>query len=248
MERLLRWVFFGALALLAASCWQRDSLPVQIPTLPTLEQAPMQTSVNEDAFGVALNGVDYRIEPLFDYELYGLVVSFQHHNPERMLHERWNDHLNVADLCVVWGRNAQTLDLSVFEFWNGQFTCYFRTQDQSAWQQFDPHGISNNHLLTADDYLRSQIDRVQVGDQIRLRGQLANYSHGGGFSRGTSTVRTDDGNGACETVYVRDFQILASMSDPWRGLHDVGWIALIMSGGLWLYLVTTGRLAHRADD
>ena len=30
-----------------------------------------------------------------------------------MLHRLWNDHLNVADLCVIWGNNARELELTL---------------------------------------------------------------------------------------------------------------------------------------
>jgi len=146
---------------------------------------------------------------------------------------------------VVWGANAQGLNLSAFEFTNGQFTCFFRTEDHAAWQQFNPNAISNNHLLVDDPYLRDQIDRVRVGDQIRIRGQLANYGHDGGFQRGTSTTRADTGNGACETIYVRDFRILASMDNTWRSVFTLAWIAMALAGVGWLFGVLSGRFAHR---
>ena len=245
MEQLLRWTFLAALVLAPVACWQRDNLPPQIETLAPLASPPLQTPSRGEPFSVARNGVSYQIEPLFDYELHGLVVSARQHDGERMLHERWNDHLNVADLCVVWGSNTQALDLSAFEFYNGQFTCFFRTDDHAAWQQFDPYALSNNHLLANDAYLRAQIDKVRVGDQIRLRGQLANYSHGGGFQRGTSTTRNDTGNGACETIYVRDLAILASMDNAWRSVFRLAWVALSLAGAGWLFGVLSGRFAHR---
>ena len=247
MERLLQWVFLGALALVGVSCWNQDAFPDQLSTLAPLANPPRQTATEEDAFTVSLKGVDYQIEPLYDYELYGVVVSFQHHNGERMLHEDWNDHLNVADLCVVWGANTQALDLNAFKFWNGQFTCFFRTRDQAAWRQFDPTALSNNHLLADDAYLRRRIENVRVGDQSRLRGQLASYSHAGGFQRGTSTSRTDTGNGACETIYVNDFAILSSMDNPWRGALTFGWVTLGLSAGIWLFGIAGGSLRHRAQ-
>ena len=45
------------------------------------------------------------------------------------------------------------------------------------------------------------------------------------FKRGTSVVRTDTGNGACETVYVEAFENLKPGGGPWRTLY---WVALGM--------------------
>jgi len=60
---------------------------------------------------------------------------------------------------------------------------------------------------------------TSVGDQIYFKGYLAEYAHSNRtFTRGTSTSRTDTGNGACETVYVEDYQILrqANRAGDWH--------------------------------
>jgi hypothetical protein len=248
MEKLVQWVFIGSLGLLPISCWQRDDFVSELNILPELAVEPAQQSVSQDPFSVRLNDVDYRVEPQYDYDLHGLVVSYQHHDGDQMLHRLWNDHLNIADVCVVWGRNATALNLKAFEFWNGQFTCFFRTGDDIAWRQFDKTGISNNHLITEDGYLRDLIDEIQIGDQIRLQGWLANYSNGDGFHRGTSTTRTDEGNGACETIYVTRFDILSTMANGWRSVFVAAMLAMLGSGMFWLIAVMRGGFRHRSED
>jgi hypothetical protein len=92
--------------------------------------------------------------------------------------------------------------------------------------------ISNNHLLTDDPLVAKKMRSVRIGDQVRFRGWLAEYSHnhnGQGFRRGTSTVRNDTGNGACETIYVKDFEIIRRGGGPWRAMIWVAW-ALIGIG------------------
>lgn len=247
MEKLIQWIVVGCLGLLPISCWQRDDFAAELAVLPALHDAPDQQPADREPFSVRLNDVDYRIEPLYDYELHGLVVSYQHHDGDRMLHRLWNDHLNIADLCVVWGRNASDLDLNAFDFWNGQFTCFFRTRDSDAWRRFDSAAISNNHLITEDGYLRDRIEAVRIGDQIHLKGWLASYSNADGFNRGTSTTRTDTGNGACETIYVTSFEILSSMANAWRSVFDVALFGFLAGGGFWLLAVMRGGFRHRAN-
>src|SRR5690606_10727633 len=125
--------------------WNADALPASLTPLPALGQEPEQTPIEQPPFRVSQGGVDYEVTPLFRYRLHGLVVSRRTHDGERMLHRRWNDHLNVADVCVVWGDNA-TADLSAFQFWNGQFTCFVETRDSVAWRRFRLDQLSNNHL------------------------------------------------------------------------------------------------------
>jgi hypothetical protein len=247
MEKLVRWIFVGCLGLLPLSCWQRDDFVSDLNILPELSGEPIQIRASDEPFAVHLEDVRYKVEPLYDYTLYGLVVSYQHHDGDRMLHRLWNDHLNIADLCVVWGRNATDLDLNTFDFWNGQFTCFFRTRNNAAWRQFDQTGISNNHLITDDGYLRDLIDNVQIGDQIRLQGWLASYGNDDGFHRGTSTTRTDERNGACETIYVTDFDILSSMANGWRSVFRIALFGVLASVAFWLIAVMRGGFRHQAQ-
>ncbi|MEM8766559.1 MAG: hypothetical protein AAGE43_03890 [Pseudomonadota bacterium] len=248
MEQVLKWVFFACVALLPISCWQRDEFVPDMAILPVLAEEPVQKKVREDPFTVLVNDVAYAINPQYEYDLRGLVVSYEHHDGDRMLHRLWNDHLNVADLCVVWGSNASEIDLNDFDFWNGQFTCFFRTGDQMAWQRFDQNALSNNHLITEDEYLRDLIANVQVGDQIQLSGWLASYSHGEGFTRGTSTTRTDRGNGACETIYVKRFQILSSMDNGWRIVFKASLAGAIICMVIWVLVVARGGFRYRYHE
>ena len=159
---------------------------------------------------------------------------------DHLLHRLWNDHLNVADLCVVWGHNAGGVDLHAFEFANGEFTCTYRTHSEADWRAFRTDQISNNHLITPDPVLRERIGGVAVGDQIHFEGFLASYSNASGFHRGTSTTRNDTGNGACETVYVTDFGIVDPAPRGWRKLCNAALWGLLISGSFWLLGVGKG--------
>ncbi|MEL7373956.1 MAG: hypothetical protein AAGJ36_05790, partial [Pseudomonadota bacterium] len=101
-------------------------------------------------------------------------------------------------------------------FWNGIFTCNFSTRDRAAWNAFDQTEVSNNHIIADDARIRDRVDDVRIGDQIRVRGTLAAYISPNGSKRGTSTTRTDTGDGACETIYVDEFEIVARGRNVWR--------------------------------
>lgn len=240
MGGILKYTFLACFLLLPLSCWYADELDPDLEVLASLAKEPQQTETAAAPFVVEQAGVPYRIEPVQDYALQGLVVSMRHHDGDRMLHRLWNDHLNVADLCVVWGSNADVSRLRQFEFESGQFTCFFRTRDDEAWRRFRPDQLSNNHLLTDDAGLRERIEDVRIGDQVRLRGYLARYGNTSGFHRGTSTTRDDTGNGACETIYVTDFQIMSSMDSIWRSLVPLSWLGMLISGVGGLYGISRG--------
>lgn len=207
----------GSFAWLLVSFWNRNDLPGGIDYVPAIDDEPRQTATSERAFDVNFNDVAYHVEPEYDYDITGMVVSFRHHNEDNSrMHALANDHLNMLDVCVIWGENSRNERLDRISFWNGLFTCNFKTRDQQAWDAFNLHQVSNNHLLSDDEFIRRQVRKVRIGDQIRVRGFLAGYRSEGGSKRGTSTTRTDTGDGACETIYVRDFRIVREATSYWR--------------------------------
>ncbi|MGK7294262.1 MAG: hypothetical protein ACNS61_00365 [Candidatus Wenzhouxiangella sp. M2_3B_020] len=231
--RTIYGLFGAGFAGLALSWWNYDRFADEMALDPAIDEPPRQIEVARPVFTARANEVDYEIRPLYEYELTGLVVSFNRFRPGFGLHERWNDYINVADICVVWGGNARDVDLNAFDFWNGQFTCNFSTGDRRAWERFDGDELSNNHLVTDDPVIRDEIKRLRVGDQVHLRGWLSEYGQPGGPMRGTSTTRTDTGDGACETIYLSEFRILSTMETDWRRSWWISLFVLIAAVALW---------------
>ena len=212
----LKFIIVTSFIWLLISWWNRNDLPHDIELVGELGNDPRQTATSKADFKTVYKDVEYAIEPEYDYDLYGLVVSFRHHDGESQMHLRSNDHLNMLDVCVIWGDNAGNPLIHSFDFWNGIFTCVFKTKDMEAWNSFDQNQISNNHLISDNDHIRDKVQKISIGDQIRVRGFLASYGDVNGGKRGTSTTRTDTGNGACETIYVEHFQIVQSATSSWR--------------------------------
>ncbi len=230
--------------LLALSLWRSESLPEPEQLDPLLQNEPRQDPVYLPPFEATAGGVTYTIKPLAQYELWGLVVS-QHDTSTwwNWIHAAWNDHLNVMDLCVVFAENAERGSYQGLDYSSGQFQCFVQTHSERLWQGFSMRALANNHLLTDDRALARRLRGVRVGDQVHVRGYLSEYSHqlGGGFRRGTSLTRDDTGNGACETVYVQQFEVLRAGGRPWRVLVYVA-LGLIV-----LALVRWVRMPFRAS-
>ena len=156
MRKLIGLVFITCALVLPIAWWFKDSIGA-IDVVQEVLAVPTQNHVAAAPFNVDQGGVTYRVDPQFRYSLNGLVVSRRNHDGNSMLHEMWNDHLNVADLCVIWGDNVTRLDFDAFEFSSGQFTCFVRTRDSVQWARFRMDQLANNHLITADRYLRDLI-------------------------------------------------------------------------------------------
>jgi hypothetical protein len=100
------------------------------------------------------------------------------------------------------------------------------------------NALSNNHLLTDDRATKDALMSAEPGDQIRLKGVLAEYVNAGnGYARGTSLTRDDTGNGACETVYLDEFEILHKANLSVRRLFGFAtWMAAITGIGFLIML------------
>jgi len=223
-SKVFRLGMLACLALWGLALFFADRLPPSGSIFPQLYNEPLQAGDGVPApFQVTVKKVAYTVKPLFRYELWGLVVS--QHRSDSLLdisHRRWNDFLNIKDLCVVWGRNIGSGVFRKMKFWNRDFTCMCEFPDEESARLFSASHLSNNHLLCAEKRLSRQILRARPGDQVHFKGYLAEYSQPANqFSRGTSTERGDTGDGACETVYVTEFRILKRANPVWRALKPV---------------------------
>jgi hypothetical protein len=236
LESLSKFLLLSGSLLLAASIWKNSELPTASTADPVLLQEPLQLATANRPFSVSAEGIRYEVKPLYLYTLHGLVVS--RHDTSSWwdyLHREWNDHLNVADLCVIWGNNLKSEAYREMSFSSGQFTCNFKASSSEVFRKFDLTAISNNHMLTNNPAVAQALRNVKIGDQVRFSGYLAEYSHkhDGGFQRGTSTVRTDTGNGACETVWLEDFEVIRRNSGPWHWLIRTAWVLLGLGVVMW---------------
>jgi hypothetical protein len=227
----------GGTLLLTVSLLLRDALPGPAELRQELRREPVQTATQAAAFQTTVGGVTYTVKPVADYEIWGLVVSG--HDSSTWwdwIHAASNDHLNVVDLCVVFAENVASGGYMGLDYSSGQFVCYWQTRSSEAFQRFSMRAISNNHLLADRAWIASKLRGIRIGDQVRIRGWLAEYAHNHGFAftRGTSLTRDDGGNGACETIYVQDVEVLRNGGGPWRWLVWPA-IGLIVAGAIvWL--------------
>jgi hypothetical protein len=230
--------------LVAASLLLRDVLPAPSGLLPDLRREPVQVPTQAAPFEAKAGGVTYTVKPVADYEIWGLVVS--RHDSDTWwdwIHRASSDHLNVVDLCVVFAENVERGGYVGLHYSSGQFVCNVETSSSDKWQRFSMRALSNNHLLADRSAIVSRLRNVRIGDQVRIRGSLSEYAHNHGFAfkRGTSLTRDDTGNGACETIYVQDVEVLRAGGGPWRWLL---WPAIALSlTGLIVWLRTPFRVS-----
>lgn len=225
------------MSLFITAIYLKDQLPTPINILQALETDPIQRKIEQENFTIQFNKYNYQIYPRFDYNLKGLVVSVQAHSGDKGTHKSWQDYINSADICVVWGNNAKLPTLPQFKFSSGEFTCYVTPPNNKEISEGFNYQISNNHLISENRYIRKKIKALNIGDQIEISGWLADYGKlGKEVERQSSTTRFDTGNGACEIIYVYSIKILKKSVQIWKYLILLSIVGILIS--LFSYIYT----------
>jgi len=241
LHRLANVLMTGGLLVAVAGWWMKDVLPLpQKLQLADLEE-PLQKPVKKPPFDTRVNGVDYRVQPRYRYELNAVVVSLHHSDTWwDYAHKAWSDHVNILDLCVAWGDSVRSGAYRDVSFGNNQWECHWSYSSGRARQHFRNEEVANNHIVTDDPAVAKALRSIRIGDQIRLRGYLVDYM---GWKEGRQTVqrvssesRTDTGNGACEVLYVDGFESLGSANRGWRIAQWSGLWTLFLGLVLWVFL------------
>jgi len=182
-------------------------LPDPDIAIPEVSQDPIQTDIREENFTFDYRGTEYRVQPITDYEIWGMVTT---HNNINAWYNYYHDEdtVNFKDVCLAWGDNISTGVYQDTKFTSGEWTCYYEVWGEDNIAKFNPLQVSNNHLLAADKKIQDTIKKMRKGDQIYLRGKLVGYaesSQPANMYRMTSLVRDDHG---CEIIYVEEAKIL----------------------------------------
>lgn len=239
----LRLCFLGLLLLLVVSIYKSDDLPPVEDILRQVHLSPVQKETDQRPFTQKIDDRNYVITPKASYELTGLVVSVAD------LDRQWfniyykEDPLNIRDFCVIWGGNVARDDYQKVRFSSGVWTCFF---EHGFGVSFNPHELSNNHILPAHTDIADKLRETEVGDQIRLQGLLVDYELPDKGRRPSSLIRNDTDDGACEVVYVMEFDFLKRGNVLWRLTRDMTkWLAIAVFLGVCVtYFLYDFRLDH----
>jgi hypothetical protein len=246
LQSVSKWMAIASLLILLIALFYKDRLPEADFYRQERLGEPEQRQTRDTPFWIETEGQRYRVEPLYDYSLEGVIVSY--HDADDFAdiwhHEKWLDFLNIRDLCVIWGDNVSNGVYRNMTFDNDSWTCWAHWPDADTGRRFSMTQLSNNHLLVDDPSIKRRLMAAETGDHIRITGKLASYENpANGFQRGTSTRRDDTGNGACETLYVEDFEIVDKANPGWRGLAGFAkWsLGLSLTAFILLFFITPMR-------
>lgn len=146
----------------------------------------------------------YDLTPIASFDISARVLSRKNYRFGR------EADLSPVDLALGWGRmsNIDVIkDVKISQ--RGRFY-FWRAPSRNK-----PIPISeiirssaNMHLVPSGSDVERQIRGIEKNDIVRIKGYLVNVKHKDGWRWGSSTSRTDTGNGACELIFVTEVVVL----------------------------------------
>ncbi len=234
MNKLPKILFLIALCTYILTLFLKPDLPQQKDIHNSiLTREPSQEEIKADTILKKFDDLTYELTPLYTYEIQGLVVS-EHDTKSLIDVSHKEDPWNTKDLCLVWGENIKNGAYRKVAYESGDFTCFFKWSKPID-PPFSFNHIANNHVIPANKQVEETIKKIKIGDQIKLKGKLVNYKvqtkDQQVFTRSTSTVRTDTGNGACEILYVESIEILRPSASVYYPLKTASfWLMAVIAG------------------
>lgn len=112
------------------------------------------------------------------------------------------------DLALGWGRMSDSSVLAHIDISQSGRFYYWHVKELPIPRREIETSSANMHVIPANPGVKRQLEKIRVGQVIRLEGFLVNASRPGGWHWNTSMTRNDTGAGACELIYVESVAIM----------------------------------------
>ncbi len=201
---------------------RNEDLNVHYDLNKDLIPAPVQTNMKKLSFVEEVRGTKVTISKIAEYDITGKVEALQYYNTNAiasLLSFKGNniyDYLSPLDLTLTWGElalkeNSGHITMDQY-YMNSQRIVWWKCDNELLKKydkQFINSHLSNNHLISLNNGIRSELAKVKIGQIVRIKGFLVGLEANDGSHWGPSSIsRTDEGNGACEIILIEDFLIM----------------------------------------
>ena len=143
----------------------------------------------------------WTLKPRAHYDITARILSTESYRFDALA------ALVPEDLALGWGpmsenRVLQTLDISQ----SGRFYWWRPHPDSPVSRDIITTHSANTHVIPADSTVKRQLERLRVGEVVRLTGTLVDGTRDDGAWVHTSLSRSDTGAGACEVLLVESVE------------------------------------------
>lgn len=194
-------VFIGIIVFLVNGYKKEENIELVENLINISEPIQKQTSGSTT---VKIDGKEILLTYLATYEISGLVVKTDNYYGKDIYSQ-----IAPKDVSMVWGFLLEGDNLSKIHFSRivDRYIMY-NTKDSrwlesvGGWEKVG-ECISNNHLIPSDKNVEKLIKKIKQNEYVKIEGYLISAKEiDGDFKIASSQTRTDDGNGACEIIYV----------------------------------------------
>ncbi|MFT3930714.1 MAG: hypothetical protein QM709_10515 [Spongiibacteraceae bacterium] len=175
----------------AYSAWEKRG--VQHGAGVLVSRAPQQELLS-GASAFDFNG--YRLTPLAGYDIEARLLARETYRMGR------EADLSPIDFGVGWGRMSDESILKQIDISQSNRFMHWRVKEFPIPQREIETSAANMHLIPADSAVARQLDKMRVGQIVRLRGRLVRADAQDGWHWVSSLSRDDTGAGACELFWV----------------------------------------------
>jgi hypothetical protein len=204
VKRTLWWLVLVALA---GAAYQASLPGPLLPPRAVHVPAGIQLAPNEpkqSALKIAAVS-DYRgarMTALADYEFSARVISLAWY---RMGAE---SEYSPVDLGIGWGEMSDTKHIDALQWRHSARFLFYRFSGEPPIPQKDiARQFANVHVLPANPQVLRTLETLRPGQRVNARGTLVELAREDGWRWRSSLVRDDEGNGACEVMYLESIAI-----------------------------------------
>jgi hypothetical protein len=205
VEKLLRNLIIFAILFVAIciflSNYIRGKNPVSTPFL----YEPVQINLSHEQ---KIERILYRqykdwyftVTPQAFFKIHARVLS------KILYHLGIDAKMRPYDLTLSWGEIAKKENYSKIRISQSMRRTYFHKNNSPYDWIFVTEHLSNFHIAFPQKNILQELHKVRKHDNIYMEGFLVDLDGGGNndatVSGETSLSRTDQGDGACETIYI----------------------------------------------
>ena len=160
--------------------------------------SPIQQNVNNIK---PFDYKEFKITPLAKFSIEARVLSRKRYYFGRAA------KLVPVDLALGWGAMSDESVLKSIKIsQSNRFYYWFVKKFPIPKKEIITHS-SNMHLIPSNSDIRSKIKQARKGSLIKFSGYLVKVACDDGWHWNSSLRRDDVGNGACELVWIEEFEI-----------------------------------------
>lgn len=192
------WLLF---VLLAVALWNVRLAPVSPPldTPPVTVNASRLMPAQQMLSSVpVVHQGEYELRLLAEFAIDARILGREDYRLGR------ESDLSPWDFALGWGAMADPSISDQFSIRQSGRWYYWRTRKMPIPRQQVITSSANMHLIPASDQVREQLERLDEGDDLSLKGFLVEARASDGWRWRSSLRRDDTGNGACEIILVTE--------------------------------------------